>query len=267
MFIEIEGTLIYLQEQGKGRPALFLHGNPDSADVWQPLIERLSPQMRCIAVDLPGFGRSKLPEHYPQTLGQLSAWVDGLLHALRIREPIHLIVHDLGAAFGLAWAAENPSKIHKLVISNAAFSTEYRWHRLARLFRTPLVGDMLLALTTPALLGRELRRASPRLPADHLERTAKLYTMEARQAALYLYRSADPKKLAGWEQQLLKGIAERPACVLWGDQDPYIPSTFADRYGAAKVHHLPECGHWPFVEDPDQSARILLAFLADSLEI
>jgi pimeloyl-ACP methyl ester carboxylesterase len=44
--------------------------------------------------------------------------------------------------------------------------------------------------------------------------------------------------------------------VVWGDRDPYIPASFADAYaaalgGPAEVLHLPDAGHWPWLDRPD----------------
>ena len=45
-------TRIHLIDQGQGTPILFLHGNPDSSEVWSGIIPTLSRQYRCIAPDL-----------------------------------------------------------------------------------------------------------------------------------------------------------------------------------------------------------------------
>ena len=48
--------------------------------------------------------------------------------------------------------------------------------------------------------------------------------------------------------------------VLWGDQDEFIASSFADRFGAQTVQHYPQYGHWIAVEAPDEMAAKLAAF-------
>ena len=52
---------------------------------------------------------------------------------------------------------------------------------------------------------------------------------------------------------------------MWGDRDPYLPPSFADAYagalgGEAEVLHLPDAGHWPWLDRPDAVDRIA-AFL------
>jgi len=47
---------------------------------------------------------------------------------------------------------------------------------------------------------------------------------------------------------------------VWGDQDPWLPSTFADAYaqrlGHATVEHVPGAGHWPWLDQPTVAERL-----------
>jgi len=59
-----------------------------------------------------------------------------------------------------------------------------------------------------------------------------------------------------------------PALVVWGDRDPYIPHVFAERFaqalgGPVSVRHLPEAGHWPWIEQPELIDEVA-AFLSDA---
>src|SRR5690349_12831543 len=104
MYLTVAGSRVYYRDEGSGPPILFLHGNPDSADLWTGVIEALRGTFRCLAPDLPGFGRSAAPPAFAGSLEQEAAWVDGVVTALGISEPINLVGHDFGGHFGLAWA-------------------------------------------------------------------------------------------------------------------------------------------------------------------
>ncbi|QXP85780.1 alpha/beta fold hydrolase [Methylococcus sp. Mc7] len=58
MSIVVQEVDLFVRDVGAGPPVLFLHGNPDSADIWDEVVARLNGRFRCIAIDLPGFGRS-----------------------------------------------------------------------------------------------------------------------------------------------------------------------------------------------------------------
>src|SRR5258706_13197713 len=91
---------------GGGPPIVFLHGNPDSHPVWSPVVARLSAKHRCIAPDLPGFGKTPLPASFRYSLEEQSAFVRGVFDAFEL-ERAHLVIHDIGGVFGLAFATEH----------------------------------------------------------------------------------------------------------------------------------------------------------------
>ena len=262
MALSVGRTRIHLVDEGQGPPILFLHGNPDSSEVWGGIIPRLSPQHRCIAPDLPGFGRSTAPDDVDYSLAGMADWVDGLVTALGIREPLHLVVHDIGGPFGLAWAVRHPGKVRSVVITNTVFAADYRWHQFGRLWRMPLIGELVQALTTRRGFARELRRASRKLTREQIHRTYDLVTPAVKRMMLRWYRATDPRHFAGWEDELRRVLADKPSLVLWADHDPYIAARFADRFGAAAVEHHPDSGHWLPAEEPAAVAQRLARFYA-----
>jgi pimeloyl-ACP methyl ester carboxylesterase len=58
---------------------------------------------------------------------------------------------------------------------------------------------------------------------------------------------------------------DRPALVLWGTDDAYLPWRFAERqqlaFPSARIELLEGLGHWPFHEDPARVAELVVPFL------
>jgi pimeloyl-ACP methyl ester carboxylesterase len=260
MKLNVGRTSIYLVDEGRGTPILFLHGNPDSSEIWSGIIPELSPGYRCIAPDLPGFGRSTAPEDIDYSLEGMAAFVDELVTKLGINEPLNLVVHDIGGPFGLAWAVKHPEKVRSVVITNTVFHADYRWHLFGRLWRTPVVGEIVQASTSRSGFTRELLRASRKLTRAQIHRTYDLITPSVKRMMLRWYRAANPRNFSGWEEQLRVLLAAKPSLVLWADHDPYIPARYADRFGAGAVEHFPDSGHWLPAEAPRQVAERLLRF-------
>jgi pimeloyl-ACP methyl ester carboxylesterase len=256
------GARANLRDVGAGSPVLFLHGNPDTGELWDRVLSTLATRHRCLAPDLPGFGGSEVPAAFDYSLEGLAAWVDGLRRALGISQPLDLVVHDFGGLFGIAWAVRHPQHVRRLVIMNTVFFPDYRWHFWARVWRTPLLGELSFLVNTRWALALEMRRGSKRLPAAHAQRAFAAMTPTMTRTVLRLYRAADPQGFAPWQDGLRALIAQVPALVLWGDRDPYIGKAFAERFGAREVHHFPHAGHWLPVEESDAVAAHLLAFLA-----
>ncbi len=256
------GTGVHVREQGTGAPVLFLHGNPDTCALWDGVVAHMAGRYRCLAADLPGFGQSGMPRDFDCSLDGWSAWVQALTLALGLTEPIHLVVHDFGGLFGIAWAVQHPERLRRLAILNTMFFPDYRWHVLARIFRTPLLGELIQASSTRWGVVGEMRRGSRGLPEAYARQAYDAMTPLMKRTVLRLYRAADPEQFVAWQPGLEALMARVPTLVLWGDRDPYINKRFAERFHASQVHHFPDHGHWLPVEDPDAVAARLLAFFA-----
>lgn len=262
MKLPVGRCAIHLVDQGMGPPILFLHGIPDSADIWSGVIAHLRGQHRCIAPDLPGFGRSTAPSDFDYSLDGMADFVDRLLTTIGIRTQVHLVVHDIGGPFGLAWAVRHPHKVRSFVVMNTVFQSDYRWHRFARLYRTPVVGELVQKLTDRKGFTRELLRASRHLSREHIDDTYRLLTPDVRRQMLRWYRASDPQNFQGWEDALQVLMSAKPSLVLWGEHDPYIPTRYAHRFGACTVELVDDAGHWLPAEMPDLVGLRLQRFYA-----
>ena len=89
----------------------------------------------------------------------------------------------------------------------------YRWHRTARGWRTPVIGELMMGFTTRRALRREL-------PRELADRAWEHFDQGTQRAILRLYRSAPPELLERSGARL--GELRAPALILWPDDDPYI---------------------------------------------
>jgi pimeloyl-ACP methyl ester carboxylesterase len=256
------GIDVFLKDTGEGPPTLFLHGNPDSADLWDGVIERLQSSYRCLAPDLPGFGRSGDAGDLDCSLDGFARLVEAIVDGTGVTEPVNLVVHDLGGPIGLSWAIQNPEKVRRLAILNTLYSTAYRWHLWARIWRTPLLGELSLASMNWPLFKWSIRRGSRNLSEAQIRGIYRYVAPKVKRTILKLYRATDPESFRGWEERLLGITATVPTLVLWGDHDPYIPKRFAATFGTGNIRHFPDHGHWLPAEAPREVAEALKAHLA-----
>jgi len=56
--VVLVSTLLRMADPARAPVILFLHGGGVSSWMWQPVVERLSSQFRCLAPDLPGHGEA-----------------------------------------------------------------------------------------------------------------------------------------------------------------------------------------------------------------
>ena len=264
---EVAGVPVHWREapspDASGAPILYLHGNPSDGDDFRPFLARAGG----IAPDLPGFGRSGKGSSFDYSIDGYADLLEAFVDLMEL-ERFSLVVHDWGGV-GLALAQRRPSSLERLVITNCVpFLPGYRWHRWARLWRRPVVGELTMGFTTRFALRRSLREAFvTRGPAlDALaDRAWSHFDHGTQRAVLRLYRSAPPQVLEAAGSRL--GEITAPALVVWGEQDPYISTDFAQAYadalgGEARVDLIPGAGHWPWLDRPELVEEIV-AFLED----
>jgi pimeloyl-ACP methyl ester carboxylesterase len=260
---EVGGIEVFWREAPStdgGPPVVYVHGVPTNSDDWVPFLERTGG----LALDLPGFGRSAKPNDFPYNIEGYVGYLDAWLAECGV-ERYRLVLHDWGG-LGLVLAQRAPERVERLVLMNCAPLMEgYRWHRVARAWRTPLVGEMLMGFTFRANLRRSLSKAVPGgvVPDEFLDSIWKHFDHGTQRAILKLYRSAPPDVLAAAGARL--GEITAPALVAWGDGDPYISTEFAHRYpdllgGPTEVEILPDGRHWSWVNRP-QTVDLVTSFL------
>lgn len=244
---------------------VFVHGNPGPADDWRGLLARTGDFARAVAPEMPGFGAADKPRGFNYSVPGYAEHLSGVLGALGI-ERAHLVLHDLGGAWGLAWGLRRPERMASVTLINTGVLPDYRWYQWARVWRTPVLGELFQLTSTRSGNHAMLNRENPRLSAEAIDRIHDAAASWAsRRAVLKLYRATPAAALRGSIESLHH--LDRPALVLWGTEDLYMPWTYAERqkqaFPSACVHLLEGLGHWPFLEAPTAVAELVIPFLLD----
>jgi len=241
---------------------LFLHGVPDSPAIWRPLLGALDLGDTPVAVPaLPGF-TGPLPARFSATKEAYADWAVGEAEALfAAHGPIDIVGHDWGALIAQRVAMLRPELLRSWAISNAVIDPDYRGHRLARIWNTPVLGEIFMALSKPAKLAEGL--AAQGMPADiAAEEAAQWANRDKRRAILKLYRSA---KGLSFEHDWGRDIAQLPAngTLVWGAGDPYVELSVAQRFATntgTPLAVIEGAGHWAIAERPAEVAAALRDF-------
>lgn len=267
--LEVGEIATQLREAGPREPdeaTVFVHGNPGSGADFEPLLAAAGQVGRAVAWDAPGFGHADKPESFEHSLAGHGRFIGEALDALGV-ERAHLVLHDFGGGSGLTWAAAEPERVASVTLICAGVLLDYEWHRAARIWRTPLAGELFMATATCAGFRASLRRGqSRRLPRLFVDRMFEDFDRDTRAAILRLYRSIDD--LGELARSLVAALRQHdvPALAIWGADDPYLPASLAERqreaFPTAEVHVLDGCGHWPFVDRGQRVEELLVEFLA-----
>ncbi len=226
---------------------LYVHGVPDSADLWLPFLERTGG----IAVDLPGFGESGKPADWPYSAAGFRDFLARFLDELGVAS-VRVVAHDWGAAALLLG-----DRIERATaIAPVPFAADRRWPAIARAWRTPLVGELAMGFTSR----RTLQRVGG-LSREHADQILQHFDHGTQRAILKLVRGASPEALAAAETQL--GELKTPVLVISGARDGYVPPAAGEALaratgGKATVEVVAGAGHWPWLDRPELIQRVNL---------
>jgi pimeloyl-ACP methyl ester carboxylesterase len=267
-YVDVNGVRGPVLIGGEGtfdEAVVFVHGNPDVGADWKPLMERVVEFAPVVAPDMPGFGGADKRPDQDFTLAGYAAHLGGVIEQLGVQR-VHLVAHDFGGPMALTWAAANTDRVASVTLINTGVLLGYRWHRMARLWRIPVVGELAQKASTRRAARWLLGHDNPGLSAEWVDRIAgHLMPRGTKHAVLRLYRSTRKQDM----EALVAPLRQRDpdTLVVWGDRDAYLPAAQAERqltvFSRARVEMLPGVGHWAWLEQTDRVAELVIPFLRD----
>jgi haloalkane dehalogenase len=112
-FLHVGDDTIHYIDVGKGPTILFVEAGMWSF-IWRDVINQLRATFRCVALDFPGTGLSSRTTRDRVSIAAYADVLDAVTDRLRL-DDITLVLHDLGGAVGLTYAASHPDRIRGLV--------------------------------------------------------------------------------------------------------------------------------------------------------
>jgi pimeloyl-ACP methyl ester carboxylesterase len=250
---------------------VFVHGSPGSARDFDDLMAAGGAFARTVAFDFSGYGESDHFAAQIQSSEGAARYLGGVLDELGIRRAV-IVMHDFGGPWALQWAIEHPDRFTGAVVMNSGALIDYVPHPYAWIWSTPVAGELQMASTTREGFNSMLQAVNPRgLPREFVDRTYDNYDRATRCAALRYYRSAIRIENASTGRDQADALRKnpRPALVIWGEKDVFIPAKHAqdqrEAFPDAQIHMLPDSGHWPFIDDPDRTRALFVPFVRPRL--
>ena len=265
--VRIDGVLTLVRQAGvphSREAVVFVHGNPGSSEDFDELLPYVGDFARVIAPDMPGFGKSERAPAFPYTVDGFARHLEAIQQHFGVTAA-HLVLHDFGGPWGLAWAAAHADRVRSLVLINVGVLPGYRYHKYAQLWRPPLLGELVIFATTRALFKFSLNRDNPKpLPDAILDRMFDQWDWGTRRAVLAMYRATSAAAVSSVRQGEILAPHALPALVVWGAGDPNIPVRYADaqaQFFDADIQKIDGAGHWPMIDEPERTRALVLPFL------
>ncbi|HEU5100936.1 MAG TPA: alpha/beta hydrolase [Roseiflexaceae bacterium] len=257
---------------GQGPTLLFVHGGPNAASTWAPLV-RLLPDFRCVLLERPGCGLSPLPRNPPRPVRRYAAQLIGGGLAALDEQPAAIVASSFGSYCALTWALAHPAQAGRMVhLGCPALVPGQRIPLPMLLPIIPGLGALMRALepATPVATWRSFQRmghAAPTLRRPEVAALLVWYTTLMR----YTPTQANDQKLFGdvrpGDALTTHELARLPVPMsfFWGEAD-----TFGGAHVArALVAHIPNAtleflvggGHLPWLDAPERAAAHIRAFM------
>jgi pimeloyl-ACP methyl ester carboxylesterase len=245
---------------------VFVHGNPETAAIWRPLVAELAVrgETHVLLLSPPGFG-VPTPEGWDASHTSYRDW---LIHELEaIGGEIDLVGHDWGAGHVYNVLAERPDLVRSWAADCAGLvHPDYVWHDAAQAWQTPEVGEQFVAgMVDAPVEARAGIFTSVGVAKAEAEEIAGAMDAEMGRCILALYRSAAQPAMRELGDRL-RTTALPPGHVIIASDDPYVGSIemaeeVAASLGAGKTI-LEGAGHWWMLERPAYAVDALTAFWA-----
>ena len=247
-----------------GTPIVLVHGFSIPSFTWDYVFEELTKAgFRVLSYDLYGRGFSDRPrtEYNPALFERQLA---ELLGALRLKGPVDLVGISIGGAVVIDFTAKHPEMVRKIaLISPYGFPQDLGFG--AKLVKTPLVGDWLMAIIGDRVFMGKLA-GNFNKPLDFSGIKKKFSQQMAykgyKRALLSTMRHFMPLDFSAAFEAV--GKQKRPVLLIWGKKDAVVPFSNSERVRQTipQVEFYPfdDRGHTLTLEDPEAVSRILMDF-------
>lgn len=271
--ITIEGLNINYKIIGKGSEnLLLLHGFLLSTESWDFILGKFdSTKFRMICVDILGFGFSDKPLNSDYSIERQSKLIQSFLTKLHV-DTLTIISHSYGGVIALyltylSLIEENNLKIKKeILIDVPAFSGIKP--KFINVLKNDFLSFLSLKILPEKVLAKYILKTTffdyPKAKNSHLDRyTFFLRKKNIDEAIVQMAKQLLPKKI----NDLMNSykLIDFPVLIIWGNNDNLIKIENGKRLHnevkTSKLVIIPNCGHVPHEECPDETFNEIHKFL------
>lgn len=236
MFLFINNQSIYYQKVGKGTDLIMLHGWGGDVSTFWPLVDLLKDKFTLYLIDLPGFGRSELPQRSWRVV-DYAKLILNFIKTQKLKNPI-ILGHSLGGRIAIKLTSSHPGVFGKMILVSSA-GIRPKQEKIKFLAYIPA---KFIKFLLPNLFG--------------LRDKARYY--------LYKTLESDYLEAGKLQQTLINILAEdlsddlkkikAETLLIWGEKDRVVPLKYGNMMyqliANARLEVMENVGHFPYLENP-----------------
>lgn len=267
-----QGTIAYTDDGPRDAPTLlFVHGFLVDSSLWQPVLQHLRGELRCVAPDLPlGSHRTAMDPDADLTPLGLAGLIAELMERLDLRDVV-LVGNDTGGALCQLVAVHHPDRVGRLVLTDCDAFDNFPPKMFRNLITLAKVPGALTAMMQP--LRAEAPRRLPnaygwltkrKVPRPVTDRWVTPFLRDAgvRRDARKILVGLDPAVMLDAAPRLAE--FDRPALIAWAREDRFFPVEHAHRLAAilpqARVEEIADSYTFVSWDQPGRLASLLREF-------
>ncbi len=258
-FVNVDGHRIRYLEGGDpaGGTMVMLHGLGGSAERWAHVSPIFAGSFHVIVPDMIGFGLSDKP-HLDYTPGLFSSFLEGFVRTT-CDSRIFLVGSSLGGQVAVMYAAAHPARISKLVLVSPAGTMSTS----TAVFDSYVMAALYPSEQSVSRAFEAMEASGEKAPGDLVR--GFIERMKMPNAKLAFMSAVLGLKNSGLNDSLLRSIAH-PTLLVWGADDPVVPirnsGYFVSAIKDCTFFRMDNCGHTPYVQDPETFASRVMEFLS-----
>jgi pimeloyl-ACP methyl ester carboxylesterase len=260
---------MYLLSRGSGYPVLFIHGIPTSSQLWDGVVQKMRDSFTCLAVDLPGLGKTPRASSGLRQLETLAEKIEQIRVENNI-EKWHVVGHDAGSAIAVHYAHRYQARVDRLALLSPAVFPELKPFHLFRIVRSPVIGELLAPAVNTIFWRVAMRQA---LAPRRLELNDTVEDFHAPFSGPFgawrlmsILRWGNPAEVLASMPAMLPQL-KVPTLIFQGSRDKAVPEHFAQRACAlipqSKIVMV-DSGHFIPLNNPEVVAAELLRFFGET---
>lgn len=268
--VYVHGTNVRYAVAGEGPAVLLVHGLASSMITWYCNMDALADAgFTAIAIDLPGYGDSGLANHLGYEPEAAAHFLADFMTELGV-ERFSVVGNSAGGLIAGVTALEYPDRVEKVaLVAAAGLGRRLSWP--LRIISVPVLGELFYKphLISKAAMVKRIFFRPPAILDEILPEMLRVRCLpHAPQVMLRSVRSGVNLLGLRPKHHIVNRLRDLPVPLLavWGEEDLVIPPVKAEDVQRAlpgsTVRVLPECGHWPHMEKPEEFNRILTDFLS-----
>ena len=272
--LDLQHGRIRAFEAGTGEPIVFVHGFLVNANLWRKVVAKLSPDFRCVTLELPlGSHIAAMPEGADLSPPACADMVADAIEALGL-ENVTLVGNDTGGALCQMVVARRPERIGKLVLTSCDFRDNFPPALFGYLKPAARVPGALKAITMP-LRVRAFRRLPiafgwvAKRPIDPQAEDSYVAPASAVPGVLNdirkLIRGLDTRHTNAAADQL--GKFHKPALLAWSREDKLFPPSDAEGLARelpqARLEWIEDSYTFSAEDNPERLSELIAGFVRE----